>query len=240
VVRPREDSVYPTVEKVMSAVPVVVGPEVALRKVYRLMSEHRIRHVPVVSADGLVGVISDRDVREALPSPTDPAGATEFVAAMDRITAWEVMTEQVITVTPRTPLSEAAQLLAQRKIGCLPVMDAGRLVGIVTETDMLQALTSVLDKISGSPHLEVTIADAPGRLCEVSRLCADLPPHVGVFVLARIEPAGPERSGDRALVLGFHQAFEPGEILRVLEGAGVRVLSVKGPETDRAPTGGKR
>ena len=230
---------YPTVEKVMSAVPVVVRPEEALRKVYRLMSEHRIRHVPVVSADGLVGVISDRDVREALPSPTDPAGATEFAAAMDRITAWEVMSEQVITVTPRTPLSEAAQLLAHRKIGCLPVMEAGRLVGIVTETDMLRAFAALLGDLSGFPRLEVSVADAPGTLRDVSRLFADVPQEVGSFVVGWTEPASPGKPTDRVLVLRF-QAGDPEEILRILKGAWVRVLSVKGPETDRAPTGGKR
>lgn len=218
-----------TIAKVMTPAPAIVEPKAALREVCRLMAERRIRHVPVVSDDGLVGIISDRDIQEALPSPADPGGATEFAAAMDRITAWEVMTEQVITVTPQTPLAEAAQLLARRKIGCVPVMERGRLVGIVTETDMLQALTSVLDKIAGSPQLEVTVADAPGRVCEVSRLCADLPPHVGVFVLARTEPMGPDESGGRALVLGFHQALEPLEILRVLEGAGIRVLSFKNP-----------
>jgi len=229
-----------TIAKVMTPAPAMVEPKVALREVCRLMAERRIRHVPVVSDDGLVGIISDRDIQEALPSPADPGGATEFAAALDRITAWEVMTEQVITVTPQTPLAEAAQLLAKRKIGCLPVMERGRLVGIVTETDMLQALTTVLDKIAGSPQFEVTVADAPGRVCEVSRLCADLPPHVGVFVLARTEPMGPGGSGGRALVLGFHQALEPREILRVLEGAGIRVLSFKDPQPDRATRGESR
>ncbi|MGH7422073.1 MAG: CBS and ACT domain-containing protein, partial [Candidatus Methylomirabilales bacterium] len=232
-------SVYPTVEKVMSAIPVVVRPEETLHNVYRLMSEHRIRHVPVVSADGVVGVISDRDVREALPSPTDPAGATEFAAAMDRITAWEVMTEEVITVTPRTPLSEAAQILSQRKIGCLPVMEAGRLVGIVTETDMLRAFAALLGDLSGLPRLEVTVADAPGTLRDVSRLFADVPQEVGSFVVGWTEPASPGKATDRVLVLRF-QTGNPEEILRILKGAGVRVLSVKGPETDRATTGGKR
>ncbi|MEE9582015.1 MAG: CBS domain-containing protein, partial [Acidimicrobiia bacterium] len=140
-----------TIAKIMSSAPVVVEPKAPLRKVYREMAEHRIRHIPVVSADGLVGVISDRDVREALPSPMSPGEAMEFAAAMDRIPVWEVMAEEVVTVTPRTSLAEAAHMLAGRKIGCLPVLDAGRLVGIVTETDMLQAFAALLDDLSGSP-----------------------------------------------------------------------------------------
>ena len=213
-----------TIAKIMSSAPVVVEPKAPLRKVYRVMAEHRIRHIPVVSADGLVGVISDRDVREALPSPMSPGEAMEFAAAMDRIPVWEVMAEEVVTVTPRTSLAEAAHMLAGRKIGCLPVLDAGRLVGIVTETDMLQAFAALLDDLSGSPRLEVAVDDSPGRLQEVSRLFADLPLEVGTFVGAWTEPTSLRGATDRVLMLRF-QAFEPDEVLRVLERAGIEVLS---------------
>ncbi|MEE9220995.1 MAG: CBS and ACT domain-containing protein [candidate division NC10 bacterium] len=213
-----------TIAKIMSSAPVVVEPKVPLREAYRVMAEHRIRHIPVVSADGLVGVISDRDVREALPSPMSPGEAMEFAAAMDRIPVWEVMAEGVVTVTPRTSLAEAAHMLAGRKIGCLPVLDAGRLVGIVTETDMLQAFAALLDDLSGSPRLEVAVDDSPGRLQEVSRLFADLPLEVGTFVGAWTEPTSLRGATDRVLMLRF-QAFEPDEVLRVLERAGIEVLS---------------
>lgn len=218
-----------TVERIMSPAPIVVGSGALLRKVWRLMAEHRIRHIPVVSGDGLVGILSDRDLREALPSPTSPAGATAFAAAMDRI-----------TVTPQIPLAEAVHLLVRRKIGCLPVMEAGRLVGIETETDMLQAFPGFLDEMSGAPRLEVAVADVPGRLQEVSRLLADLPPHFGIFVVAWTEPAGLTGSADRLLILRFHQAFEPQEILRVLEAAGIPVLSVKHLAADCTGPGGRR
>ena len=184
------------------------------------MAEHRIRHVPVISADGLVGVISDRDVREALPSPIGPDGAAEYAAAMDHIAVWKVMAEQVITVTPRTPLAQAAHLLADRKIGCLPVIEAGRLVGIVTETDVLRAFAVFLDDLSGTPRLEVAVRDIPGRLGEISRLFTEVPPEVGSFMGAWTDPA---HAADGILVLRF-QAFEPQEILRILERAGIEVL----------------
>ena len=209
-----------TVGKVMSPTPVVVEPKAPLREVCRLMAEHRIRHVPVISADGLVGVISDRDVREALPSPIGPDGAAEYAAAMDHIAVWKVMAEQVITVTPRTPLAQAAHLLADRKIGCLPVIEAGRLVGIVTETDVLRAFAEFLDDLSGSPRLEVAVRDVPGRLEEISRLFTEVPPEVGSFMGAWTDPA---HAADGILVLRF-QAFEPQEILRILERAGIEVL----------------
>ena len=215
-----------TVAKIMSSAPVVVGPQAPLREVYRMMAEHRVRHIPVVSADGLVGVISDRDVREALPSPLTPGEAAEFAAALDRIPVWEVMAEEVVTVTPRTPLAQAAHMLVGRKIGCLPVLEAGRLVGIVTEIDMLQAFAALLDDLSGSPRLEVAVADDPGRLQEISRLFADLRLDAGTFVGAWTEPTSVRGAADRILILRF-QAFEPDAILRILEEAGIKVLSVR-------------
>lgn len=224
------------VAKIMSPAPVVVDPQAPVGKVRRLMAEHQIRHVPVISPDGLVGVISDRDVREALPSPMSEADAVEFAATMERIAVWEVMVEQVITVTPQTPLRQAAHLLADRKIGCLPVLEAGTLVGIVTETDMLQAFGRLLDDLSGFPHLEVAVTETPRTLREVSRRFADFPADVGTFVGAWSEPASPGEDTDRILVLRF-QAVEPREILRVLEEAGIRVLSVRHPASDTAHGG---
>lgn len=225
-----------TVAKIMSPAPVVVDPQAPVGKVRRLMAEHQIRHVPVMSPDGLVGVISDRDVREALPSPMSEADAVEFAAAMERIAVWEVMAEQVITVTPQTPLRQAAHLLADRKIGCLPVLEAGTLVGIVTETDMLQAFGRLLADLSGLPHFEVAVTAPPGTLREVSRRFADFPADVGIFVGAWSEPASPGEDTDRILVLRF-QAVEPREILRVLEEAGIRVLSVRHSASDPAHGG---
>jgi acetoin utilization protein AcuB len=213
------------VAKIMSPAPVVVDPKAPLREVCRLMAEHHIRHIPVVSADGVVGVISDRDVREALPSPASPGGAPEVAAAMDRLAVWEVMAEGVITVTPQTPVAQAVQLLAGHKIGCLPVLEAGRLVGIVTETDMLRAFAALLADLSGLPRLEVAVRDRPGRLGEISRLFADFPAAMGIFLGAWTETVSGGKASDRVLVLRF-QAFRPQEILRVLEGAGIPVLRV--------------
>ena len=123
-----------TIEKIMSSAPVVVDPKVPLREVYRVMAEHRIRHIPVVSTDGLVGVISDRDVREALPSPMRPGEAMEFAAAMDRIPVWEVMAEADIDLeTPqgvedafrRRPLSDWLADLRAADIAAEPAYPMG-------------------------------------------------------------------------------------------------------------------
>lgn len=113
-----------------------------------LMVEHGIRHLPVVDADRrVVGVLSFDDLRAAFPQPialTRPPGPEERFDLLD-ISVGEVMTYTPFTATAHTSLDDAAALLAERRIGCLPILDeSGRLDGIITETDMLQALVTLL------------------------------------------------------------------------------------------------
>src|SRR5581483_4126817 len=109
-----------SVREVMSTDVRTVGPEEAARRAWELMRDRRIRHLPVVDGGRLVGVLSDRDLRAVLLSP-GLAGAT----------VGELMSEPPVTVTPRTAVEDAASLLVVKKIGCLPVVDEERLVGIV-------------------------------------------------------------------------------------------------------------
>ena len=101
--------------------------------------------MPVVDAAGrLVGIVTDRDVRRALPSPLMDADPTERDAMVDNTPVSRVMTREPLTVEPGSPLTAAVRLICERKIGALPVVDDGRLVGIFTQTDALRAFLDVL------------------------------------------------------------------------------------------------
>jgi CBS domain-containing protein len=104
-----------------------------------IMKLGRIRHLPVLDDDGkqLVGMVSQRDLfRGALASALG-YGQHAQRKVLDTLFVKEVMSSELITTTPDTPLVEAARILTQRKIGCLPVIDKGVLVGIVTEGDFV-------------------------------------------------------------------------------------------------------
>jgi acetoin utilization protein AcuB len=122
------------VKDVMSADVVTIGPEASLAAAALLLEQHAIRHLPVVDASRLVGIVSDRDVRSA-------AGAS----ALDRLTVREAMTPQVITVSPATPVEDAAKLMLAHRVGGLPVVSHGELCGIVTETDLLAAFVDLME-----------------------------------------------------------------------------------------------
>jgi CBS-domain-containing membrane protein len=104
------------------------------------MAKQRIRHLPVTAPGGeLLGIVTDRDVRLSLPSQATSLSVWELNHLLSKLTVEEVMTRTVITVGPDRPARDAAQLMVDHQIGALPVEDGGRLVGIVTETDMLRA-----------------------------------------------------------------------------------------------------
>jgi CBS domain-containing protein len=124
----------------MTASPLTVSPDTGVFDARRLMLERRIRHLPVTSDDGLIGILTDRDVRLTLPSPANTLSVWEVNYLLARLTVAEVMTRAVITVGGDRDIAAAAHLMLEHKIGALPVVEDGRLVGILTETDLLRAL----------------------------------------------------------------------------------------------------
>ena len=119
------------VRDVMTRRVVVIGPETPCDKARLIMDQHRIRHLPVVSAGRLVGMVSDRDVRSA-------AGGSPGTSVA------RIMTPDPVTVTSETRIEHAARLMLDARFGSLPVVD-GTLVGIVTYTDLLRAFVQVLE-----------------------------------------------------------------------------------------------
>jgi acetoin utilization protein AcuB len=126
---------------------ITATPDMVLADVQRLMHDNHIRHVPVVSGKRLVGIITDRDVREASPSPATTLTRGEIAYQMATTPIEQCMTKAVVWIGPDMDMVQATRLLLQRKCGCLPVVDNGTLVGIITEMDCLQAF---LDSISDS------------------------------------------------------------------------------------------
>ena len=124
----------------MNAVPVTINSSTTLGEARALLNSHRIRHLIVLEGEQLVGIITDRDIRQAsLPHPPGQPHA-EGDPLLDLIRVGQAMTKEVITVTPETPVQHAAMLLIYHRIGGLPVVQEGRVVGIITETDLLEAL----------------------------------------------------------------------------------------------------
>jgi len=102
------------------------------------------RHLPIVDGDRLVGIITDRDIQRFAPSLLGKISQEDYNAIFENTPLERVMTRDPATVTPATPVSEAVAILYNKKLGCLPVVEDGRLIGIITITDMLNLLHRLL------------------------------------------------------------------------------------------------
>lgn len=119
---------------------VTVDKQASLRRARRILDQHRIRHLLVVDGKRLVGIVTDRDLRQAAPSSKSPLTISERQEFMDELKVLEVMSRKLITASPATTIREAARVMVREKIGCLPVVDGNQLVGIVTQADLLEML----------------------------------------------------------------------------------------------------
>jgi acetoin utilization protein AcuB len=132
------------VKDLISRPPVTIPPRTPVLEARRLMQEERIRHLPVVEEERLVGIVTDRDIRLNLPSPATSLSVWEVNYLLAQLTVGQVMTKSVVVVEPDRDARDAAALLLSEKIGALPVVQGGQLVGIVTETDFLRAFVGTL------------------------------------------------------------------------------------------------
>ena len=130
------------VRDIMTADPIGVPPDTSIVDARRLMDQARIRHLLVTRAGELLGIVTDRDVRLAMPSSATSLSAWELNYLLDKLSVAEVMTKTVITVGPERTAAEAARLMLDHTIGALPVVEDGRAVGIVTESDLLRAFVT--------------------------------------------------------------------------------------------------
>ena len=114
-----------------------------------MMEQHRINQLPVVVDGKLVGIVTDRDLRDAFPSVFDPPRRPRTtkgpLAEPERLTVEAVMTPHVLSLSPSDSMSAAAQLMRRERMGSIPVVDHGHLVGILTRSDLLEAFIAVAD-----------------------------------------------------------------------------------------------
>lgn len=160
------------VGKRMQRNPVTITKDESVTSAARLMEDKRVRSLLVVEGRKLVGIVTHGDIRQVMPSPATSLEVRELHYLLDRLQVGEIMTTDVVTVAPDTPIEEAARLMHDRKIRALPVVsgETGELMGIITETDVLAVLIEVMGLDVESARLELVLEDKPGVLADVTRV----------------------------------------------------------------------
>ena len=154
----------------MSRPVITIHPELPIQEALAMMKEEKIRRLPVVDKGGkLVGIVSDQDLLHASPSDATSLSVWELNYLLSKITVSEIMHSDVITIEETTPVEEAARIMADNKIGGLPVMKEGELVGIITETDLFKLFLELLGAREQGVRMTALIKDQPGELEKVTR-----------------------------------------------------------------------
>ena len=186
------------VSKWMTPNVITIDRNESLGTALRLMREHRIRRLPVVSKGKLVGIVSDRDLKGALPSQATSLDVWELHGLIDRMKISDIMTKKVITTTPDATIERVALVMLEKKIEGLPVLDAaGDIVGIVTEGDIFRALTEVTGVGRKTTRISLVIPDKPGSIMEV----ADVVRAKGGRIYSILSTHAKVPNGNRELVM---------------------------------------
>jgi len=161
------------VEDYMTVNPITVLPETTHRQANDLMRENNIHHLPVVDKQGrLVGIVVKEDLLAAQPSPATTLSIYEIHGLLSKLQIKQIMSHPVYTSTPDCPLEEAARLMLDKNIGCLPVMESDQVVGIITDTDVFESLVKLLGGGESGARFTLHMADEPGMLAKVAQIVA--------------------------------------------------------------------
>jgi len=153
----------------MTPDPVTITEDTPFQDALKLIRDRRIRRLPVVDKRGrLVGIVAEKDLLYASPSPATTLSIFEMHYHLARLRISQVMRRDVITTTPDTPVEQAAQVMADNKIGCLPVMSEGKLVGIITETDIFKTFLEMLGVREHGLRLTLRVPDRKGVLAAIA------------------------------------------------------------------------
>ncbi len=145
-----------------------VGPDSSVSDAIGLIREKKIKHLPVIKDGKIRGIISDRDIRDFSPSQATSLDIYELHYLLAKTRVKEIMKEKVLTVGPDRPVEEAALLLYDENIGCLPVIEEGRLAGIISDRDIFRALVDITGVRHGGYRISMSIADRAGSIKEVA------------------------------------------------------------------------
>lgn len=156
------------VEQRMSRPVISIHPDMPIHDARNLFKQEQIRRAPVIKQGKLVGIVSDKDLIDAAPSQATSLSVWEMNYLLSKITIKDIMTKDVITINEDTPIEQAARIMADNKIGGLPVLRDGKVVGMITETDLFKVFLELMGARDNGVRVTALVEDEPGILQKVT------------------------------------------------------------------------
>jgi acetoin utilization protein AcuB len=211
------------VKERMTLHPLTMEPTASITEVHRYMRENNIRHLPIVDRrNRLAGLVTRETLLQAMPSSVTTLSIWEMNYALNKLKVRDVMVKDVVTVEEDMSIEKAARIMAENKIGCLPVMRGEALVGIVTDTDMLSTLMELMGARQAGVRVTLQVPDAPGELAKVTAAIAE---QGGDIAACGTYPA--EEALKANIVLKVRHVPQDDLIASLRELEGVEVLDVR-------------
>ncbi|WP_047985118.1 acetoin utilization AcuB family protein [Ornithinibacillus californiensis] len=204
------------VEDIMNRNVITLGSTDTIAKAHQLLVDHKIRHIPIVDEDYyIVGIVSDRDIRDASPSifttDTDKSVLDKQIST--------IMSSPVLTAHPLDFVEEVARIFYDREIACLPVVSNEKLVGVITEKDLLYTLIQLTGTHVQGSHIEVKVPHKPGILPEVASVFGNHGVNISSVLIY------PYKNNPEYKILVFRvQTMNPQPIIRDLRSSGYELM----------------
>jgi acetoin utilization protein AcuB len=211
------------IKEKMQKDPITIGPEASFYEARAIIRDKGIRHLPIVDkSHHLVGLITDRDIREAAPSDATTLSVHElhYLLGKLKVSAFMTPRNKLVTITPETILEKAVQLMHDHKIGCLPIVEGEKFIGIITETDILDLFIDLFGLKKMGTRLTIALEDKPGQLHGILEVIKNL----NVNIIAVVTPTFKVQGRRLAAVRIETQDYQT--IVNELEKAGYEVLSI--------------
>ena len=160
---------------------ITVPPDLPIVDALNLMKRERIRRTPVVKDGKIAGIVSDKDLLNASPSPATSLSVWEMNYLLSKIQVKDVMTKKVFSVSEDTPIEEAARIMADNKIGGLPVMRGDHVVGIITETDLFKIFLELMGAREAGVRVSALIHEQRGQLARLTQAIANAGGNILAF-----------------------------------------------------------
>jgi acetoin utilization protein AcuB len=208
----------------MSRPVISITRDMPIHDALALFKREHIRRAPVLKDGKLIGIISDKDLLNATPSQVTSLSVWEMNYMLSKITVKEVMTRKVLTVQADTPIEEAARLMADNKIGGLPVMKVDKVVGVITETDLFKIFLELMGARTSGIRVTAVAEDHPGQLAKITKAIADAG---GNFISFGQFASGASANGNTVIVTFKVAEMKMDDIKKALTKVVVKLVDVR-------------
>lgn len=199
---------------------ITVAPNTSILKVKNLLNQYNIDQVPVVEGTYIVGIVTDRDIRENSASPASTLSIHELNYLLSEMKVEQIMTRKLYTVSPGTTIEDAVALINEKRVNALPVVVGRELVGIITTCDMLNVLLEVMGVGTPSVRVELTLSSDMGEIRKIAGIVNDM----GLRIISFVSTISREKDDTRTAVIRVN-ADDSAELRRRFEEAGYAVTT---------------